>query len=64
MSEIKLYVNTHTNIYEGRHCYVYFRKNDIIITDSDYGCQISIKSEEYTSKCCGNCGFLLVKTAF
>lgn len=37
MSEIKLYVNTHTNIYEGRHCYVYFRKNDIIITDSDYG---------------------------
>ena len=23
--------------------------------------QISIKSEEYTSKCCGNCGFLSEK---
>jgi hypothetical protein len=31
MSEIKLYVNTHTNINEGRECNIYFRKNDIII---------------------------------
>ena len=42
MTEIKLYVNTHTNIYEGRECYIYFRKNDIIITDSDYGDVISL----------------------
>lgn len=42
MSEIKLYVNTHTNINEGRECNIYFRKNDIIITDSDYGDIISL----------------------
>lgn len=42
MSEIKLYVNTHTNINEGRECNIYFRKNDIIITDSDYGDVISL----------------------
>lgn len=42
MSEIKLYVNTHTNIYEGRECNIYFRKNDIIITNSDYGDVISL----------------------
>ena len=27
----------------------------------EYGCQISVKSEEYTSKCCGNCGILSEK---
>lgn len=42
MLEIKLYVNTHTNIYEGRECNIYFRKNDIIISDSDYGDVISL----------------------
>lgn len=42
MSEINLYVNTHTNINEGRECNIYFRKNDIIITDSDYGDIISL----------------------
>ena len=24
----------------------------------DVGCHLKIKSEEYTSKCCGNCGIL------
>lgn len=28
----------------------------------EYGCQISVNSEEYTSKCCGKCGFLSEKT--
>jgi transposase len=27
----------------------------------EYGCQISVNSEEYTSKCCGKCGFLSEK---
>ena len=24
----------------------------------EYGCQLAVKTEEYTSKCCGNCGIL------
>lgn len=25
---------------------------------SEYGCNLFVKSEEYSSKCCGNCGYL------